>query len=377
MVQLNRRLDAKFSEILHGNSSEARGGLVAMCKKDFKAQKIAVEDYFKHWDNTTSEETEDARLARRAEYASLTQQYYNLVTDLTEHAWNTSFHFCRIAKGEPFSQSIIRHELHLARCLGLGEGQKVLDVGCGIGGPTREIAKFADVHVVGLNNNDYQLQRATRYDTEEDLQDRIHYIKGDFMRIPLESNSFDAAYSIEGTSYAPSLQGVYAEIFRVLKPGATLAVFELILTDAYDNHDPEHRAIRWNIEQGLGITNLVTISVAVEAIKAVGFKLESAEDLADRPSDIPWYHPITRSFKWMSTLQDTLVFNYMAFFLRSFYFHGAAYCFVGGCERLGLLPPGTQKIATRLARGHDALVKGGEKKLFTPLFLMSAKKPLN
>jgi cyclopropane fatty-acyl-phospholipid synthase-like methyltransferase len=40
--------------------------------------------------------------------------------------------------------------------LGIQPGEVVLDVGCGVGGPAREIALFTDANIVGLNNNDYQ-----------------------------------------------------------------------------------------------------------------------------------------------------------------------------------------------------------------------------
>ncbi|OAX77688.1 hypothetical protein ACJ72_08009 [Emergomyces africanus] len=67
--------DAAFNKILHGSSSKKRGGLAAMRAKDHKAQKAAVEEYFKHWDEKSSaEETEEIREARRAEYATLTRQ---------------------------------------------------------------------------------------------------------------------------------------------------------------------------------------------------------------------------------------------------------------------------------------------------------------
>ena len=58
---------------------------------------------------------------------------------------------------------------------------KVLDVGCGVGGPAREIVKFAGVNIVGLNNNDYQIERATMYAAREGLADQLSFTKGDFM----------------------------------------------------------------------------------------------------------------------------------------------------------------------------------------------------
>jgi sterol 24-C-methyltransferase len=58
---------------------------------------------------------------------------------------------------------------------------KVLDVGCGVGGPAREIVKFTGAHVTGLNNNDYQIERATKYAQKEGLSHLLNFVKGDFM----------------------------------------------------------------------------------------------------------------------------------------------------------------------------------------------------
>jgi sterol 24-C-methyltransferase len=107
--------------------------------------------------------------------------YYNLATDLYEYGWGTSFHFCRFAYGEPFRQAIARHEHYLAHTMDITEGMTVLDVGCGVGGPAREIVKFTGANVVGLNNNDYQIERATHYAAKEGLSDKLSFVKGDFM----------------------------------------------------------------------------------------------------------------------------------------------------------------------------------------------------
>jgi sterol 24-C-methyltransferase len=65
--------------------------------------------------------------------------------------------------------------------MNLQDDMRVLDVGCGVGGPAREIVKFAGVNVVGLNNNDYQIQRATQYAEKEGLSHKLKFTKGDFM----------------------------------------------------------------------------------------------------------------------------------------------------------------------------------------------------
>ncbi|KAL9096730.1 MAG: hypothetical protein Q9165_001218 [Trypethelium subeluteriae] len=364
--------DAEFNKALHGKSAQEKAGFLAMIGgKDPAAQKAAIDEYFKHWDNKeAAEETPEVREARRAEYATLTRHYYNLATDLYEYGWGSSFHFCRFAYGEPFRQAIARHEHYLAHVMGLRDDMVVLDVGCGVGGPAREMVKFSGANVVGLNNNDYQIERATRYAAKEGLSDKLSFTKGDFMQMSFPENSFDAVYAIEATVHAPSLEGIYGQIFRVLKPGGVFGVYEWLMTDKYDNEDPEHRRIRLGIEQGDGISNMEKIEVALRAMKAVGFELELHEDLADRPDVMPWYWPLSGDFKYMQSLWDFFTIFRLTKVGRS-----SVHGFVGFLERFGIAPKGTQKTADSLAVAADCLVAGGQKKLFTPMYLMVARKP--
>ncbi|KAK9290739.1 hypothetical protein L1049_008915 [Liquidambar formosana] len=96
---------------------------------------------------------------RKAHYIDMVNKYYDLVTSFYEYGWGESFHFAPRWNGESLRESIKRHEHFLALQLGLKSEQKVLDVGCGIGGPQREIARFSDTFVTGLNNNEYQISR--------------------------------------------------------------------------------------------------------------------------------------------------------------------------------------------------------------------------
>ena len=73
--------------------------------------------------------------------------------------------------------------------MGIREGMRVLDVGCGVGGPAREIAKFTGANIVGLNNNDYQIERATRYAAKEGLSNQLSFTKGDFMVHSLQTHN--------------------------------------------------------------------------------------------------------------------------------------------------------------------------------------------
>lgn len=188
LEQEDHERDAAFNKAMHGKTSHSKGGLSSMLNKNTAALQEASQEYFKHWENKgAAEETPEVRAARRQEYASLTRQYYNLMTDIYEQGWCESFHFCRFAQGEPFRQAIARHEHYLAHSMGLRENMKVLDVGCGVGGPAREIASFTGARVVGFNNSDYQIDRAIHYGEKRGLSEQVTYVKGDFMVCELNS----------------------------------------------------------------------------------------------------------------------------------------------------------------------------------------------
>ncbi|KAF4119463.1 sterol 24-C-methyltransferase [Geosmithia morbida] len=367
----DHKRDAEFNKAMHGKSAQAKGGIAAMFAKGSAAKQAAVDDYFKHWDNQAAkDETEETRAARVAEYATLTRHYYNLATDLYEYGWGQSFHFCRYSIGEPFYQAIARHEHYLAHSIGIREGMKVLDVGCGVGGPAREIAKFTGAHITGLNNNDYQIDRATHYAAKEGMSNQLDFVKGDFMQMSFPDNSFDAVYAIEATVHAPTLEGIYSEIFRVLKPGGIFGVYEWLMTDKYDNDNLHHREIRLGIEQGDGISNMCKVEVALDAMKAAGFELLINDDLAERDDPFPWWWPLSGDTRYIQSIYDIFTIVRMTKWGRTL-----AHGFAGVMETLKLAPAGTKKTADSLALAADCLVAGGKEHLFTPMYLMVGRKP--
>ena len=67
----------------------------------------------------------------------MVNKYYDLATSFYEYGWGESFHFAHRYKWETLRESIVRHEHFLASKLNVKPGDKVLDVGCGVGGPLR------------------------------------------------------------------------------------------------------------------------------------------------------------------------------------------------------------------------------------------------
>jgi len=298
---------------------------------------------------------------RKNLYTDVVNKYYDLATDFYEFGWGHSFHFAPRHKWESLDSSIERHELWLADRLGLTEGSKAIDIGCGVGGPLRNIATFSGANIVGLNNNEYQISRARRIAQQSGLEGQASFLKGDFMKMPISDNSFDAAYSIEATCHAPDRVGVYSEIFRVLKPGGRYATYEWAMTDAYEPQNTTHDHLKKGIERGNGLPDLEPISKVVAAMKEAGFEVIEFYDRAPS-SDIPWYFPLTPRIT-PKGIFHTALGRYVA---RK----GLA-----GLEYLKIAPAGSSTTLDMLQRGADALVGAAESGIFSPMYWVLCRKP--
>lgn len=365
---VDKKRDSEFTKSMHKEGAK-KGAVASFLGKDQAATDAAIDGYLRHFDGGVTKEDEQKRLD---DYSALTHHYYNLVTDFYEYGWGSSFHFSRYYKGEAFRQASARHEHFLAAKMGLTEDMKVLDVGCGVGGPAREITRFIGCEIVGLNNNDYQIERANHYAQKYNLANKLSFVKGDFMQMDFEPNSFDAVYAIEATVHAPVLEGVYLEIYKVLKPGGVFGVYEWVMTDKYDENNPEHRQICYGIEVGDGIPKMYSYKVANEAFKNVGFEIEYARDMADNDDEIPWWYPLSGEYKYVQTFSDYFTWFRTLKLGRIITTEG-----VGLMEKIGLAPRGSKKVTHALEEAAVNLVKGGEQGLFTPMMLYIVRKPLD
>ncbi|PIN08618.1 SAM-dependent methyltransferase [Handroanthus impetiginosus] len=274
-------------------------------------------------------------------------------TNVMHHRW----------KGETIQHSLKRHEHFLASQLGLKPGQKVLDIGCGIGGPLREISRFSYTSITGLNNNEYQISRAKVLNQIAGVERTCDLVKADFMNMPFPDNSFDAAYAIEATCHASDVVACYKEIYRVLKPGQCFAAYEWCMTDAFDPNNNEHQRIKAEIELGNGLPDIRLTKQCIEALKKAGFEVVWERDLA-LDSPVPWYLHMDTSRFSLSNFRLTAIGR---FFTRNM---------VTALEKIGIAPMGSRRVHDFLEKAAEGLVAGGKKEIFTPLYFFVAWKPL-
>ena len=302
--------------------------------------------------------------SQKSDYTTVNNLYYDLVTDFFEFGWGRSFHFAPRVPGESFKASLARHEHDLAHKLGLEPGMVVADLGCGVGGPLIEIARLTGAKIVGVNSNAYQLERARKLTVDAGLAHLADFLHCDFLHVDAPDESFDAAYSIEATCCAPDKVSIYREVFRLLKPGACFGAYEYCVTDRFDDQNPLHVRIKDDIQLGGGLLVIDDMQTVDTALRTVGFEVLETRDLAQQAgSSIPWYEPLVGSGISLAAFRSSRLGRWVT--QNS----------VRALETLRIAPKGTTRVAETLNLCAAAMAEAGRLGIFTPMYLVHARKP--
>ena len=298
------------------------------------------------------------------QYAVMVQGFYDLMTDFYEFGWGESFHFAPAKNGQSLEEAIRSHQHFLGKSMNLRPGLNVLDVGCGVGGPQRSIAREFGATITGLNINEYQIKKCAAYNAEAELDELCRVLLGDFMAIPAEDQSFDAAYHFEAIAHAPDKKRVYDEIFRVLKPGAIFAGYEWCTTPSFDAENSVHRDLKERIEFGNALPQIASFSDVDEGLRSAGFELiETGDRALDSDPATPWYHPLGTSGRSLrSFARSTLGRKVTSLTLRVL-------------ELLRVVPRGATQTQGVLNIAADSLLAAGRLGIFTPMYYHKARKP--
>lgn len=163
----------------------------------------------------------------------------------------------------------------LAKDLGLARGMHVLEVGSGIGGPSRYFAEAHGCRVTGIDLTDEFVQVAGELTRRCGLGDLVSFKQASALDLPFSAGTFDAATLIHVGMNIRDKATLFRNVRRVLKPGALFGVYEVMR--ANDGELPYPMPWAQTIETSF----VETPDAYRKLLTDAGFKIEREENRRD------------------------------------------------------------------------------------------------
>jgi len=164
---------------------------------------------------------------------------------------------------------------YLVDKLALRPQDRVLDVGCGIGGATRYIAARIGCEVTGIDLTPEFIEAANALSRRVGLTDRVRFETASALAMPFDEAGFDAAVTVHVAMNIRDRVTLYSEIARVMKPGGRLGLFDVMKKNADDLVFP----VPW--AQTPDTSHLTTAQETADLLSAAGFVVSEIEDRTD------------------------------------------------------------------------------------------------
>ncbi len=143
-------------------------------------------------------------------------------TGLIQAAWASPIGSFLYDRAQLLARRVMTAFRHPTEWLDIPPGGVALDVGSGPGNVTASLARAAgpDGLAVGVDISEPMLARAVR----SEAGPQVGFVRADAQRLPFRDDTFDAVVSIAMLQLIPKPAAALAEMVRVLRPGARMAV---------------------------------------------------------------------------------------------------------------------------------------------------------
>jgi MPBQ/MSBQ methyltransferase len=165
------------------------------------------------------------------------------------------------------------------------DGVRLLDVGCGRGGPVLHLADQFGFNVTGVDLVPYNIQMATENARGKHLDSE--FIIGDATQLPFTRDSFTACTAIDALVYLPERNRVFATVADTLEPEGVLVVSDLVMQS--DVTETERRLVD-SFADAWDMPSLGTVEGYKAALDETSFELKAVEDITK--------HSVGRFRKW-------------------------------------------------------------------------------
>ena len=163
----------------------------------------------------------------------------------------------------------------MAEEIGLNDKMQVLDIGSGLGGPSRRLASYYGCRVTGLDLTRAYCRLAEALSIRLGLDHLVSYQTGNALDMPFDDMSFDVLWTQHTAMNIKHKTQLYSEMFRVLKPGGHLAIYDVMAGPGGEVYFP----VPW--ARDASISFLATQDELRSYLHAAGFKILSWRDTTE------------------------------------------------------------------------------------------------
>ncbi len=164
----------------------------------------------------------------------------------------------------------------MARHLPVSGTDRILDIGSGLGGPARYMARRFGCRVAGIDLTAEFCEVARLLTARLGFEERVTVEQGDALAMPFEDGAFDGAYSMNVSMNIRPKRAFYREIHRVLKPGAWLCLSEVAQGPGGEPDYP----LAWAASAASSF--LSTPEATRADLEAEGFRIEHLRDTSSQ-----------------------------------------------------------------------------------------------